>query len=80
VLKKANTSTRLLDMTEKILGSRGAMCRELDCSEADLDSWRSGAVEPPWVPFSRMVEILIAFQRKTIEAHKEALQRLKERK
>jgi hypothetical protein len=77
VLKKTNTTTRLIDMTVTLLGDTAAASHALHCSELELESWRAGIMEPPWIVFERMVDILIEHQAKQIGEQREALRQLR---
>jgi hypothetical protein len=43
----------------------------------ELESWRAGVMEPPWIAFERMVDILIEHHAKQISAQREALRQLR---
>jgi hypothetical protein len=77
VLQKTSTSTRLLELLVKILGSDEAARTALRCSEADFDEWRGGITEPPWTVFERMVDLVIRYQSQQIQGHREAIQKLR---
>jgi len=77
VLQKTGTSTRLLELLVKILGSTGATRTALHCSESDFDDWTSGITEPPWNVFERMVDLVIQYQSRQIQGHREAVQKLR---
>jgi hypothetical protein len=64
-------------MTVTLLGNTAAASTALHCSELELESWRAGVMEPPWVVFERMVDILIEHQAKQINDQREALRRLR---
>jgi hypothetical protein len=77
VLQKTGTSTRLLELLVKILGSEEATRTALRCSESDFDEWINGITEPPWNVFERMVDLVIQYQSKQIQGHREAIQKLR---
>jgi hypothetical protein len=77
VLKKTSTTTRLIDMTVALLGNTAAASNALHCSELELESWRAGIMEPPWIVFERMVDILIEHQAKQITEQRAALRQLR---
>jgi hypothetical protein len=64
-------------MTVTLLGNTAAASTALHCSELELESWRAGVMEPPWVVFERMVDILIEQQAKQINDQREALRQLR---
>jgi hypothetical protein len=64
-------------MTVTLLGNTAAASTALHCSELELESWRAGVMEPPWVVFERMVDILIEHQAKQINDQREALRQLR---
>jgi hypothetical protein len=64
-------------MTVTLLGNTAAASTALHCSELELESWRAGVMEPPWVVFERMVDILIEYQAKQINDQREALRQLR---
>jgi hypothetical protein len=69
MLHKTSISTRVLELLVKILGSDEAARTALQCSEADINEWRTGITEPPWIVFERMVDIIIDHQKKQIAEH-----------
>jgi len=77
VLQKTSTSTRLLELLVKILGSDEATRMALHCSRLDFDAWRAGITEPPWSVFERMVDLVIKHQAQQIQGHREAIQKLR---
>jgi hypothetical protein len=77
VLQKTSTSIRLLELLVKILGSPEEVRIALHCSESEWDQWIHGSEEPPWTVFERMVDIVILYQSKEIQAHRQAVQKLR---
>ena len=77
MLKKTSTTTRLIDMTVTLLGNTAAASSALHCSELELESWRGGIMEPPWIVFERMVDILIEHQARQISEQRAELQQLR---
>jgi hypothetical protein len=80
VLTKTSTSTRLLELTAAILGGEAQVRKTLQCTDADLVSWRDGITEPPWTVFERMLEIVLDYQAMDVSARLEALRRAREAK
>ena len=80
VLTKTSTSTRLLELTTAILGSDAEVRKALQCTEADLASWRDGITEPPWTVFERMLDIVLDYQAKDVTAKLEALRKARDAK
>jgi hypothetical protein len=77
MLQKTSTSIRLLELLVKILGSAEEARVALHCSETEWDQWIHGSEEPPWTVFERMVDIVILYQSKEIQAHREAVRNLR---
>ena len=77
MLQKTSTSTRLLELLVKILGSNEATRTALHCSESEFDEWSSGITEPPWNVFERMVDLVIQYQSRQIQGRREAIQKLR---
>jgi 2-phospho-L-lactate transferase/gluconeogenesis factor (CofD/UPF0052 family) len=77
MLQKTSTSIRLLELLVKILGSTEDARIALHCSEKEWDQWIHGSEEPPWTVFERMVDIVILYQSKEIQAHHQAVQKLR---
>jgi hypothetical protein len=80
VLAKTSTSTRLLELTTAILGSAAEVRKVLQCTEAELASWRDGISEPPWTAFERMLDIVLDYQSKDVAAKLEALRKARDGK
>jgi hypothetical protein len=78
VLTKTSTSTRLLELTTAILGSDAEVRKALQCTEADIASWRNGVTEPPWTAFERMLDIVLEYQAKDVAAKLDALRKARE--
>jgi len=77
VLQKTSTSTRLLELLVKILGSEEATRAALQCSKSDFDDWANGIAEPPWLVFERMVDLVIEYQSGQIQGRRNAIQKLR---
>jgi hypothetical protein len=80
VLTKTSTSTRLLELTAAILGSEAQVRKALQCTQADLTSWRDGVTEPPWTVFEKMLDIVLDYQAKDVAAKLEILRKAREAK
>jgi hypothetical protein len=77
VLQKTSTSIRLLELLVKILVNTEEARVALHCSEREWEQWIHGSEEPPWTVFERMVDIVILYQSKEIQGHREAIQKLR---
>ncbi len=80
MLTKTCTSTRLLELATAILGNDAEVRKALQCTEADLISWRDGIAEPPWTAFERMLDIVLDYQTKEVTAKLEALHKARDAK
>ena len=80
MLTKTSTATRLLELTTVLLGGEAEVRKALQCTEADLTSWRDGITEPPWTVFEQMLDIVLDHQAKEVAAKLEALAKARDAK
>ena len=78
--KLPNTTSRLIAMAVTLVGSAQVVRERMGCEVDDFVDYRAGKKEPDWVQFGRLVELIIAEQRKVITANRTALDTISSRK
>jgi hypothetical protein len=77
MLKKTSSTTRLLELAVKFCGSQEAACKAMLCTDWEMERWLAGMSEPNALAFDRMVDIIIAHQKRQIDEHGEAIRKLR---
>ena len=70
---KPSTSSRLISMAVSLVGEAQSVMLEMRCSHADFREYCLGLREPNAEEFERLIELIVAEQRKMLDRNRELL-------